>query len=523
MKRKIISTVLALIMILSLAPYALADGTGVVETRTGTINWSISGTALTISGTGEIPDDFSADELDLSSRISITKLVVGSGITDIGSRAFDMLKKLETADLAASVENIGESAFRDLQYLYKVTMPGVIAIGDYAFSRTAIYEESAPLPENLAAIGKSAFAGTYYTEFNLPASVSVISEDALGSSQLSHITVAEGNQNYCDEDGILFNLEKTELLCYPAKHRLKEWDMDTTPEYEPDVYTVPSSVRRIYGYAFNDALYLGKIILPESVEEIGMYAFNTEVLTEIDTMANIDFTYENGVLYDAAKTWVYTGLVKSVPEKLVIADGVKYIDNSSFSGCGITELVLPESLAWIGRLAFADCESLEKVTMYKGVQEIEKNAFAYDTGITSVQFNGTKPAWKRIEETSGYGNTPLFSAEVTYSDPDGIDEPEIFNFQYLEEADTWDLEIYSGMLDMEYTAIAALYDNQTNALIEAKNVYIMPDSVMGNARFSTSVGANGTLDARLVVFCWDSMDGIKPLWSVPLTARTKEQ
>lgn len=515
MKRKIASIVLTVIMILSLAPCALAASSGEVETRMGAVTWSISGNTLTINGTGEIPDDFSIDELDNSARQNVTKLVVGNGITSIGSGAFEFLSDLETAELAASVEAIGDDAFMNLKYLYKVTMPGVVTIGDSAFYRTLLDEDYAPLPETLAVIGKSAFAETKYSEFTLPASVSTIGENALGSEQLSRITVAEENPMFSAENGILFDKEKTALICYPAKCRLKEWDRETTPQYEPDTYTIPSTVKRICGYALNDAIYLGKVIMPASVEEIGKYAFNPAVLTEIDTTANGNYTYENGVLYDNPKTMVYTGLVNSVPEKLVIADGVKYIERFAFSSCAITELVLPESLETIGRNAFADCESLAKMTMYKGVKGIEYGAFSWDDAIATVQFNGTKGDWNRLEETAENGNATLFNAEVTFSDPDGVSEPMLISFGYLPAAEVWHLEFYAGTVTDNCKALIALYDKTKNALLGVREKTLTSESVIEFVDFD-EVPEDASVKA--VVYCWNSSGGMEPVWNTPLVS-----
>lgn len=515
MKKKIVSIVLALVMILSLMPYAFAASSGEVETRTGAVTWSISGNTLTINGTGEIPADFSSNELDSGSRRDITKLIVGNGITGIGVNAFEFLSDLEMAELAASVENIGDSAFDNLRNLYKVTMPGVVTIGDSAFYRTRLDEDNAPPPETLAVIGKSAFAETSYTEFALPASVSSIGENALGSTQLSRITVAEENPMFSAENGILFDKEKTALICYPAKRRLKDWDRETTPEYEPDIYTIPSTVKRIYGYALNDAMYLGKVVMPASVEEIGIYAFNSAVLSEIDATANDNFSYENGVLYDNPKTMVYTGLLKSVPEKLVIADGVKYIEHFAFSSCPITELVLPESLETIGRNAFTECENLEKVTMYSGVKVIDTNAFSWDTSIVSVQFNGTKGDWERLKETAESGNTALFNAEVAYSDPDGVSKPVLISFGYLPASEVWHVEFYAGTITEDCNAIVAAYDNETGTLLGVKIISLTPESVIEYTDFD---GIADDAPVRAVVYCWNSTGGMKPVWDTPLAS-----
>jgi len=78
---------------------------------------------------------------------------------------------------------------------------------------------------------------------------------------LSAITVDAGNANYSSsDDGILFNRDKTTLVCYPAGH-------GTT-------YTIPSGVTSIGSDAFYYCYGLTSITIPSGVTSIGWYAFS---------------------------------------------------------------------------------------------------------------------------------------------------------------------------------------------------------------------------------------------------------
>ena len=71
------------------------------------------------------------------------------------------------------------------------------------------------------------------------------------------------------------------------------------------------------------------------------------------------------------------------------------IESHSFKGCGIEEIILPESLTSIGEEAFLNCKSLKKIYIPKTVTFIAENAF---NGITDevYYFTGTeeeKSAW----------------------------------------------------------------------------------------------------------------------------------
>ena len=78
------------------------------------------------------------------------------------------------------------------------------------------------------------------------------------------------------------------------------------------------------------------------------------------------------------------GVIKKPPvpekqwKKVVIADGIRGIDNSAFAGfLSLEEVELPKTLMMIGEYAFADCWNLKKIGPLPSPNFIEKNAFAH--------------------------------------------------------------------------------------------------------------------------------------------------
>ena len=183
---------------------------------------------------------------------------------------------------------------------------------------------------------------------------------------LQNIEVDENNPNYCDVDGVLYNKDKTEILCYPCDHdeylrqkygyEKELYKDEVTPEYEKDIqtYVVPSSVKKISEMCFNYA-NLRVIYLPEGLETIETLAVfklhervdqwgTTPSLTNIysyvaDDVADTRFTTQKplGVVYN------------SLPE------GLKFIGSDAFSYNQALEYVyIPESVTYIGHHAFWD-------------------------------------------------------------------------------------------------------------------------------------------------------------------------
>ena len=78
---------------------------------------------LTISGNGEMPDYFFSSNKApwVSSADKIQNVVIGSGVTYIGGRAFDGYKNLTSASISGSVTSIGAYAFNECDNLAEVT------------------------------------------------------------------------------------------------------------------------------------------------------------------------------------------------------------------------------------------------------------------------------------------------------------------------------------------------------------------------------------------------------------------
>jgi hypothetical protein len=78
---------------------------------------------------------------------------------------------------------------------------------------------------------------------------------------LTAINVNAGNTHYCSENGVLFNKDKTTLVCYPVGKTGNN-------------YVIPNSVTTISNHAFwGCGGFTGSLTIPNSVTTIYMYAF----------------------------------------------------------------------------------------------------------------------------------------------------------------------------------------------------------------------------------------------------------
>lgn len=162
---------------------------------------------------------------------------------------------------------------------------------------------------------------------------------------------------------------------------------------------ISENITEIGEAAFINCKNLKSIRLPASLEKIGSAAFyGCENLT-FEVAEGADFVFEDGVLYNKAKTdviWVsnqkdlskfsFPASVKSFQsyalaghQELVsftIPDGVTYIPDSMFLYCQKLEtVIIPDSVKKIGATVFMGDDSLKEITVPKTVEEIGKNNF----------------------------------------------------------------------------------------------------------------------------------------------------
>lgn len=209
------------------------------------------------------------------------------------------------------------------------------------------------------------------------ANVESVDEKAFYSCwSLQNIEVDENNPNYCDIDGVLYNKDKTELLCYPCDHdeylrqkygyKTELFTDDITPEYERDVqtYVVPSTVTRLGVMCMNYA-NLRKIYLPEglkTIETLAVFKLH-ERKNDWETTPSLSnvYTYKNKNVTDTHFTTeeALGEIYLSLPE------GLEFIGSDSFSyNQNLQYVYIPASVKEIGHHAFWD-------TCYKEDGEIK--------------------------------------------------------------------------------------------------------------------------------------------------------
>ena len=342
------------------------------------------------------------------------KPVFADSLLSISKNCFRSFPNLEEVVFPSSLSGIGESAFNDCRKLKKITFNnGLLTIGISAFANCYALTEIT-IPDSVAYIYYGAFANcTNLTYVKLPENLTELDDifsDCVnlktlhipkkvkyltsflfwGKFHIESFTVDEDNPYYsADENGILFNKDKTTLVCYPAP-RLAE------------TYIIPETVTVIDDYAFEKNNHLKKVIFTDTIEKILDGAFySCSNLSEI--------VLPDKAILIGEDAFYRTKWYNDHP------DGVTYVGKIAYNYKGnlkSTSIVLkPDTLA-IAKYAFAYL-GIKKIIISDQLQSVGAYAFFY-SDLKKVTYSGTEEQWKKIN-INPHGNGFLTKAKITYS------------------------------------------------------------------------------------------------------------
>ena len=323
--------------------------------------------------------------------VDIPASINGKRVTSIGDNAFNHYTSLTNVTIPDSVTSIGDYTFHYCTVLTSITIPdSVTRIGKGVFydcrNLTRI-----KMSNSVTWIGEEAFYGcNRLTSITIPNSVTSIGEKAFfWCLALTAIYVAEANEYYSSLDGVLFNKDKTELICYP-------------PSKVDDSYNIPNSVKSIGNSAFEDCKKLTNIKIPDSVTSIGDSAFNHCTNLSRITIPDSVTCISDYAFFDCS------GL-----KSITFPDSVTSIGYRAFHHCAsLTSITIPDSVTSIGDSAFSDCESLTSITIPDGVTSIGWSAFWCCLRLKRITIPDSVT---RIGDSAFYGCSSLTSITIPNS------------------------------------------------------------------------------------------------------------
>ena len=451
---KKLSLLLALCLLLSLLPVTASAATVVDSGTCGeNLTWTLdSDGLLTITGTGDMVKEEGQSVWGWTNYMTskVRSVVVGSGVTSIGERAFSTGWSLKSVALPDSVKRIEANAFTDCFLLTEIRLPEALEyLAVSAFSECSRLDKYTVPEGNLHFKNDGAgalysmdgtvlyalpanFSGEYaiaegvkvlypytflfhndLTGLYIPASVETIEDKAIYKcGNLKAFRVSSENPYFeHDENGLLYSKGKLGLVRIPGAKIGTVKLADTTVWIEPNAASycsmirevvLPESLEIIEEYAFYQCSGLEKINLPDKLSFIGRLAFyHCEKLQRISIPGNVKLVSED----------CFNGCYAL--ESVELHGGVEIIGAYAFAWCKKLESIsLPEGVEQIASGAFSGCETFKEARLPESLKRIDGYAFN-NCPLETVVYAGLPSQWQQVTVRT-YGNDPLLNARMEF-------------------------------------------------------------------------------------------------------------
>ena len=180
----------------------------------------------------------------------------------------------------------------------------------------------------------------YIKTITIGANVEKIGDWAITNCpSLEKFMISSNNKHFCiDENGILYNKDKTVLMVYPNARVRIERDKDGNITKGGEI-TLPGSVKKINATAFYLSTEIYKVNFNEGLEEVGDYAF--------------------------MKCYNLSDITLPSTLKKIGTDGFSYCDS-------LTELEIPASVSELGDYAFFSlASSIQQIIINRPLDEFD--------------------------------------------------------------------------------------------------------------------------------------------------------
>ena len=307
-----------------------------------------------------------------SGCLSLKEILNSNNIVSIYSRAFRNCKNLNSFIISNNLSEIKEEVFYGCKSLSDIIIPDNIkSIESLAFGSCSQLK-TINIPKRLTNIDFFDNKNhSCYDIYNI--------SPFMGCSSLVSFSVAKTNPVFSAIDGVLYNKNKTVLICFP--------------EGIKGEFTIPESVREIASFAFCNS-NLSSIIIGKNVKKIGIGAFcGSKLLTSIELPAKLKKIRE----------MTFYGCTELKTIKL--PEGIKKIEELAFAGCAaLISIELPNNIKEIGNQVFANCTALTAINLPNNLETIGNLTFENCKALKSLKLPQGLKYFYKIRDNESYNN-----------------------------------------------------------------------------------------------------------------------
>jgi len=299
-------------------------------------------------------------------------LTLPEGLETIGASAFEWCDNLVHIEFPTTLKRIGNRAFYGGYKGRVLNLPAVETIGDEAFAVCPFISAPIELPEGLKTIGNSAFNGcSWLSEVYIPASVESIGEMVFANSAVDYL-VFKGEALPQMADNTLADcwyLTDIDLHSKASKQEM------VNMQAKVDALGLDCRVWRMENPAVdyvNDGLdvYENGVLISYAGEQSHLRPWGTYDDILVTALGDGAFKGSQTIEYfavpynDAFTTIGAEAFADSSLHTIDLFDSVTTINGGAFRNCvNLTELVLPESVEFVGAEALQGCTGLKTLVV----------------------------------------------------------------------------------------------------------------------------------------------------------------
>lgn len=404
--KKVLTVFLALILILTMIPFAAAEETVYSGTCGENLTWTLdtSTGVLTITGSGDMFEwsrvyydsssgEYYSDIPWFSYRGTIYTIIISESISSIGRNAFWGCTNVERIELPSSLQSIGYYAFYGCESLETISIPAnVTRIGGHAFENSAFYNNDSNWSDQVLSCDGWILRAKHTIEnYAIAEGYSIADSAFSGCTELRSIVLSDGIEVI---PAFAFSdCSSLESVTIPSSVRKMEYCSFENSSSIKSVYIIDLAawcrIERSGTGSYDNPLYPGAdlylnntlietLTIPSEVETVGEYTF-----WGCASIKAVNFEEGVSEIADAAFAGCKSLQTVSFPNSM------RHIRSQAFESCSsLKEINIPDSVNSIGFAAFAYCDSLETVVIGDGLSDIHGgetySIFAYCSNLKNV-------------------------------------------------------------------------------------------------------------------------------------------
>lgn len=312
---------------------------------------------------------------------SVRSIIVPEGVVALGENAFANMRDLEEVSLPQnSLTYIGDCAFYSCEKLKRVAVPEGIDALVGTFQDCSQLEDVA-LPNSLRFID-SAFCECYALKnILIPEGVEEIKNEAFEYSGLRHVKLPSTIRLL---DSAFSFCRVLESVSWPMLQSSNVIIGNASFSFCENLKRIelPDGITEIQECVFGSCSLLREIVLPRSLKKFDSPQHWSRKDKHIISQSD-EFVVKNDMLLSKDETVLITCFNRN--NSIQVPDSIEYIGRAAFADCDkLVHISLGQNLKSIGLGAFSNCFNLRSIEFSSRLEVIKMNAFIYCQSLVEV-------------------------------------------------------------------------------------------------------------------------------------------